>query len=161
MKTLKSLLLITSSLSVLFLGACSNAENKVSTPVNSPVASSPTETSSTMSSAQHEIDKKSGGGIVVESGIYHLELMPEKEGNETHLDLFVQKINNHETIPNAKVVAQVQLPDGSQQSIDMIYAVDGKHYTAKLTTTAVGEYKVVIQSEIKGEKVNARFTFKQ
>ena len=160
MTTLKYLFLITSSLSLLFLGACSNAENKVGTPVSNPV-STPVTASSSMSSAKLETDRKSGGGMVVESGAYHLELMPEKEGNATHLDLFVQRGDNHETIPNAKVMAQVQLPDGSQKSIPMIYDASGKHYAGKLETVTAGEYKVAVQSEINGEKVNARYTFKQ
>ena len=155
MKTLKSLLLVTGSAGLVFLGACSSGGNQASAPANSPAAnSSPAASSSTAAS-------KAGGGIVVESGAYHLELKPEKEGSETHLDLFMQKGDNHEAVPNAKVTAQVQLPDGSQQSVPMSYDAEGKHYTAKLPTAAVGEYKVAVQSEIGSEKVNARYTFKQ
>ncbi|GAP99471.1 hypothetical protein [Leptolyngbya sp. NIES-2104] len=155
MKTLKSLLLVTGSASLLFLGACGG--NQASAPANSPVASSPAAQSPTAAKPEN----KSAGGIVVESGAYHLELMPEKQADATHLDLYVQKGDNHETIPNAKVTAQVQLPDGSQQSVPMSYDADGKHYTAKLPTVAAGEYKVAVQSEIGSEKVNARYTFKQ
>ncbi|MBN8560138.1 MAG: hypothetical protein J0L70_06415 [Leptolyngbya sp. UWPOB_LEPTO1] len=159
MKTLKFLLIAAGSTSLLFLGACSSGSNQASAPANSPAASSSPATSSSPS-ANHDADHKAGGGIVVESGAYHLELKPEKEGGETHLDLFVQKGDNHETIPTAKVTAQVQLPDGSQQTVPMNYDADGKHYTAKLSSTAAGEYKVAVQSEIGSEKVNARYTFK-
>lgn len=167
MMNFKSLLLVTGSVGLLFLGACSSGGNQASAPANSPIASSPAASSPAMSSspaaasANHEAEHKSGGGMVVESGAYHLELMPEKEGGETHLDLFVQKGDNHEAIPNAKVMAQVQLPDGSQKSVEMAYDASGKHYTAKLPTAAAGEYKVAVQSEIGSEKVNARYTFKQ
>lgn len=159
----KSLLLVATSAGLLFLGACSNGGNKAIAPsASSPSASSPAMSSSPVtSSANQEAERKSGGGMVVESGVYHLELMPEKEGGETHLDLFVQKGDSHEAIPNAKVTAQVQLPDGSQKSVNMVYDAGGKHYTAKLPTAAPGEYKVAVQSEIGSEKVNARYNFKQ
>ena len=156
MKMLKSFLIVASSAGLLFLGACSSGGNQASAPANSPAASAPV----TQSPTAAETEKKSAGGMVVESGAYHLELMPEKQADATHLDLYVQKGDNHEAIPNAKVSAQVQLPDGSQKTVDMTYDAAEKHYTAKLPTTAAGEYKVAVQSEIGSEKVNARYTFK-
>jgi hypothetical protein len=42
----------------------------------------------------------------------------------------------------------------------MIYDASGKHYAGTLETAATGEYKVAVQSEINGEKANARYTFK-
>jgi len=154
---LKSLTILFSSLGLMSLVACSGSPTATQSPVPSsqptPIAtSSPTAIGSGVSNQ---------GGMVVEVGPYHFELMPEKKGNETHLDLFLQKGDNHEAIPNAKVTAQVQLPDGSQKSIAMIYDASGKHYAGKLETAAIGEYKVAVQSEINGEKVNARYTFKQ
>jgi hypothetical protein len=162
MTMIKSLLLATGSASLLFLGACSGGGKQASAPAT-PIASAPATTASpsAASAAGHDAEHKSGGGIVVESGPYHLELMPEKEGSETHLDLFLQKGEGHEPVLNAKVMAQVQLPDGTQKSVDMTYDAAAKHYTTKLATTAAGEYKVTIQSDIAGEKVNGRFTFKQ
>jgi hypothetical protein len=156
MKSVKLGAIVLSSAGLLFLGACSSGGNQASSPANSPTTNVPAAQSSTPAAPE-----KSAGGMVVESGAYHLELMPEKQADATHLDLYVQKGDNHEAIPNAKVTAQVQLPDGSQQSIPMTYDADGKHYTAKLPTTAAGEYKVAVQSEIGSEKVNARYTFKQ
>jgi hypothetical protein len=165
----KPFLLMTASL--LFLGACSSASNPTSAPVSS-MASSPAslpKASPAASSApaapggkaQHGAELKSGGGIVVESSGYHIELVPEKAGGVTHLDLFLQKHDTHEPVPNAKVMAQIQLPDGSQKSAEMTYDVDAKHYTANLDSVAAGEYKVTVQSTIGEEKVNARYTFKQ
>ncbi|BAU15792.1 hypothetical protein LEP3755_63570 (plasmid) [Leptolyngbya sp. NIES-3755] len=163
MKLFKPLLLATSAAGLLFLGACSGSGNQASAPANNSAASnSPAASPSTAAApANDESQRKSGGGMAVESGPYHLELMPAKEGNETHLDLLLQKGDNHEAIPNAKVTAQVQLPDGSQKSVDMTYDAAEKHYTAKLPSAAAGEYKVAVQSDIGGEKVNARYTFKQ
>ena len=157
MMNFKSLLLAASSAGLLFLGACSSGGNQASAPANSPAASSPVAQSPTAV----EPGKKSAGGITVESGAYHLELMPEKQADATHLDLYVQKGDNHEAIPNAKVTAQVQLPDGSQKTVAMIYDAAEKHYTAKVSSVAAGDYKVAVQSEIGSEKVNARFAFKQ
>jgi hypothetical protein len=85
--------------------------------------------------------------------------VPGVEASGAHLDFFLQKGDNHEAIPNAKVTAQVQLPDGTQQSLDMKYDAADKHYTALLSATATGEYKVAVLSDISGEKVNGRFTF--
>ena len=166
MHSIKSGLLVASSLGLLFLGACSSGGNQTATTPNSPAtssttAASPTESAGSGMSDEKEHGMQAGKGIVVESGAYHLELMPEKEGGATHLDLFLQKGDNHEAIPNAKVTAQVQLPDGSQKTLDMKYDTEGKHYTAKLPSNAAGEYKVAILSDINGEKVNARYSFKQ
>jgi len=165
MKSLKSGLLVAGSLGLLFLGACSSGGNQTATAPNSPAASSTTAASPATPgsgmSDEKEHGMQAGKGMVVESGPYHLELMPEKEDGATHLDLFVQKGDNHEAIPNAKVTAQIQLPDGSQKTLDMKYDTEGKHYTAKLPSDAAGDYKVAILSEINGEKVNARYSFKQ
>ena len=99
------------------------------------------------------------GGQVVESGPYHLELVTGKESTGTHIDFSLQKGDNHEPIPNAKVTAQVQLPDASQKTLDMKYSANDKHYTAILPSTTAGEYKIAVLSDINGEKVNGRFSF--
>jgi len=99
------------------------------------------------------------GGQVVESGPYHLELVTEKEAAATHIDFFLQKGDAHEAIPNAKVTAQVQLPNGSQQSVVMKYDAQDKHYMGILPETVAGAYKVAILSDIGGEKLNGRCSF--
>lgn len=101
------------------------------------------------------------GGQVVESGKYHLEFVPQPEANGTHMDLFLQTGNNHEAIPNAKVTAQVQMPDGTQKTLPLKYDTKGKHYTALLAGKASGQYQVKINADIKGEKVSGRFSFKR
>jgi hypothetical protein len=104
---------------------------------------------------------KSQGGQVVESGAYHLELVTKKEANGTHLDFYLQRGDTHEAIPNAKVMAQVQSPDGKQKSLNLSYDAQGKHYTALLPGKATGQYQVRIVADIGGKKVNGRFNFKQ
>lgn len=163
MKTSKSGLIIIGSLGLLFLGACSNS-NQTANTENSPVysASSAKTPSVIASPAAKKTDSQHGeskGGQVVETGIYHLEFLTEKETNTTHMDLYLQKGDNHEAVPNAKVIAQVQLPDGKQKSIPLTYDVSGKHYTAALSEKATGQYQVKITADIKGEKANGRFNF--
>lgn len=163
MKLLKSGLIVISSVGLIFLGACGNS-NQAKNPDSSPISAPPAESaSSTDNAAKTESSNQPGvaqkGGQVIESGPYHLEFVPEKEANGTHLDFYLQKGDNHEAIPNAKVTAQVQLPDGTQKTLPLTYDAQGKHYAALLPTTTAGEYKVAILSDINGEKVNGRFTF--
>lgn len=161
MKSLKSGLIVLSSIGLLFLGACSNrttTNNQTSSPTASQPESpnSPTPTSTT---AKTEHSSESKGGQVVESGPYHLELVAETEANGTHLDFYLLKGDNHEAIPNGKVTAQIQLPDGTQKSLDLKYDTDGKHYAVLLPGTAPGQYQVKMNVDVNGEKVNGRFSF--
>lgn len=99
------------------------------------------------------------GGQVIESGAYHLELVTEKEANSTHLDFYLQNGNNHQAIANAKVTGQVQMPDGTQKTLNFKYDAAGKHYTAILPGKVSGTYKLIVLSDINGKKVNGRFSF--
>ncbi|MBW4485662.1 MAG: hypothetical protein KME14_24295 [Tildeniella torsiva UHER 1998/13D] len=136
---------------VLALSACGGAETATApdTAAETPVVESPAE-------AETAATK---GGQVVESGPYHLELVPAPEADGIHLDLYLQTGDTHEAIADATAVAQVQLPDGTQQEIPMEYDAEGEHFFAFLPSQAAGDYKTVIQTDIKGEKVNARFNF--
>ena len=69
------------------LGGCASSEKPaavVSPAAESPVAAAPAESPTAMASPE----KASSGGQVVEVGAYHLELVPEKEGETVHLDLY-------------------------------------------------------------------------
>lgn len=157
-------------LGLLFLGACSNGNPTATTttsPAPTPAAKSqPATDSSPTAHAKKPTSAKTAshggqGGQIIESGPYHLELLTVNEANGTHIDFFLQKGDNHTPIPNAKVTAQVQLPDGSQKALNMKYDAPGKHYYSVLPGNATGEYKVAILSDIQGEKVNARYTFRR
>lgn len=174
MTSFKSLLMSSGAVGLLFLGACSSGNqtaNTTSSPAASPsVAASPSNaTSSTTGETKAESGHTHGGepgkpmqgGQVIESGSYHLELVTLKEAEGTHLDFYLQKGDTHEAIPGAKVTAQIQLPDGSQKALDMEYDAQGEHYYTVLPGSAAGEYKVAILSDVNGEKVNGRFSFKQ
>lgn len=153
-----ALMTITST-GLIFLGACSGGRSS-----NEAVKEAPSPAASTIVSASKPSDapgKPQAGGQVVEAGPYHLEFVPEKAEQGTHLDFFLQNGDNHTPITDAKVTAQIQLPDGTQKSLGLKYDPDGKHYTVMLPGSAAGEYKVAILSDVNGEKVNGRFSFKQ
>ncbi|PSB32505.1 hypothetical protein [Chlorogloea sp. CCALA 695] len=156
---IKTRLIILNSIGLIFLGSCS--KNIPSTSTSSP-SSSPVEVVQSPSvSPETKQSQASKGGQVVESSGYHLEFVSEVENNGTHLDFYLQKSDNHEAISNAKVTAQIQLPDGTQKSLHLPYDAGGKHYAALLPEKASGEYNIAILSDISGEKVNGRFTFKR
>ena len=156
MKPNRSIIALIAGASLLVLTSCGNGGDQTaevdpgSESMESPVAETSEPTADT---------EAKQGGQVVEVGDYHLELVPEIEAEGTHMDLYLQQGDSHEAIPDAQVTAQVDLPDGTQQSLDMEYDAEGKHYTALLPSDAAGEYKVAVLSDIDGEKVNGRFSF--
>ena len=158
-------LIVLGSLGFIGLGACSNI-NQATNPSSSPSAAQSTQPSlqqSRETGAEKSESAKvpQAGGQVVESGAYHLELVTETEAEGTHLDLYLQKGDNHEAIPNAKVMAQIQLPDGTQKTLPFSYDASGKHYTALLPGKVAGQHQVKISSEISGQKADGRFSFAQ
>lgn len=181
MLSLKYIGVILASTGLLLLGACSGGQETASTEKTSaasPVAAANTTQAATTEAAKsgdsskehkhdgsddHSHDHKEGkehshGGQVVESGQYHLELATKKESDGIHMDFFLEKGKKHESVTNAKVSADVQLPDGTQKTIDLKYKPDGKHYFALLPGGAAGQYQVRINVDAGGEKVNGRFT---
>ncbi len=167
MKFTQSVSLTLASMGLLFLGACASGGTPTASTEASPTASAPaiaspatTPGAITPDTTAKGAGASTQGGQVIESGAYHLELVTLPEADAIHLDFYLQQgEGNHEAIPNAKVTAQVQLPDGSQKSLDMKYDAEGKHYAVALPSTAAGQYNVAILSDISGEKVNGRFNF--
>lgn len=171
MKLLKASLIVLGSVGLIGLGACNG--NQAANPGNSPAANNSTESSAANNSTESPAPESStaqtassehaakpqAGGQVVESGPYHLEFVSEPETNGTHLDFYLQRGDNHEAIPDAKITAQIQSPDGTQKTQNLTYDAEGKHYTAMLPGTAAGQYQVKITSDINGKKVNGRFSF--
>lgn len=162
---IKSLLMIVGSLTLILLGSCASNNQAVNSETNSTSAkttqSTAQQTNTTKTESSGHAAKPLKGGQVVESGSYHLEFVPIKESKGFHLDFYLQKGDNHETVPNAKVVAQVQLPDGTEKTIPLPYDAAGKHYAATLSETTPGRYNVKITSDIGGEKVDGRFSFER
>ena len=162
MKLLTSGIIVLASAGLLLLGACSK-ESKTSNNAATPTAETapPAATTSPATTTATESSKggKGNGGQVVESGKYHLELVPEKGSNETHLDLYLQKGDNHEAVANAKVTADVQLPDGKLKTLPLSYDASGKHYAAVLKEKVTGQYQVKVTATIGNEKADGRFNF--
>lgn len=156
MKRFLSKLVISSSIGLIFLAACTpsqTTQNTTETSAPTSVETAPTETVA----KDHSAPQK--GGQVVEAGAYHLEFVALPESGGTHLDLYLQSGDTHEAVPGAKVMAQVQFPNGEQEVLDLEYDEAGKHYAVFFPGEQPGEYKVAILSDINGEKVNGRFNF--
>ena len=160
MKLLTSGIIVLASVGLL-LGACSK-ESKTSDSATPNAAAPTAETAppaTNTAKAEGSKGGKSQGGQVVESGKYHLEFVPEKGSNETHLDLYLQKGDTHEAVANAKVTADVQLPDGKLKTIPLSYDASGKHYAAVVKEKVTGQYQVKITATIGNEKADGRFNF--
>jgi hypothetical protein len=161
MKLLTSGIIVLASAGLLLLGACSK-ESTTSGSTTPNTATPTAETAppaATTAKAESRKTGKSKGGQVVESGKYHLEFVPLTSSNDTHLDLYLQKGDTHEAIPNAKVTADVQLPDGKLKTIPLSYDASGKHYAAVLKGKVTGQYQVKITATIGSEKADGRFNF--
>jgi hypothetical protein len=161
MKSIKLFLTTAASFGLLFLTACGGGSETASTaPSPAPSTAASVAAAPSKPAGDHDAAPQAGGQVV-ESGAYHLEFVPETEATGTHLDFYLQKGNTHAAVPDAKVTAQVQLPDGTQKSLDLKYDAKDKHYTGLLAGKAKGDYKVAILSEVGSEKVNGRFSFSQ
>ncbi|WP_416671167.1 hypothetical protein [Egbenema bharatensis] len=129
------------------------------TAVNSPAEPNASTTSAEASVSTTDHSAPAQGGQVVETGKYHMEFVPLTEADGVHLDFYLQTGDDHTAIADADVTAQVQLPDGTQQELPMEYDAAGEHYFAFLPSQATGEYRVVVLTDINGEKANGRFAF--
>jgi hypothetical protein len=165
MKKINAILLSFSTASLMFLSACNSSIPTSSTPTPS-AESEPTRSTSPAPASEvstktstEDHSQPAAGGQVVEAGKYHLEFVPEAEADKFHLDFYLKSGDTHESVADAQVTGQVQLPSGEQKSVDFTYDPEGGHYTGVLTTAESGAYQAVIQTDINGEKVNGRFAF--
>jgi hypothetical protein len=181
MKIIKLTIVTLSSFSLLALGACSGSSeaSKSTAPDSKPAETTTATTAQADSKAQgnpkegephlhkggedhsHGGSDHGIGGQVVETEDYHLEFLSNKVGEGVSLDFMIGESKSHAPVTTAKVTAQVQMPDGTQQSLDMKYDTASKLYKATLPKATAGEYNVAILSDIGGKKMNSRFSFKQ
>ena len=106
-------------------------------------------------------EKHSKGGQVVESDPYHIELVTEPKDDGTQLNLYLLHEAEERVITDAQVTANVQQPDGEQQTVKMVYEPAEEVYTGLLAAKATGQYDLVMQTEIGGEKINSRFSIEK
>jgi hypothetical protein len=159
MKSLNSGMIVLASAGLLLLGGCGN-ETKTGDSASTSSETKPTTTATKPVDGlakSHTAPRK--GGQVVESGKYHLELVPEQEGSSTHLDFYLLQGDKHEIMPNAKVTAQIQSPDGNLTTIPFNYDVSGKHYAAVVSEKTAGQYQVKITATVGSTQVDGRFKF--
>jgi hypothetical protein len=158
MKSLKSNLIILGSVGLLFLVACNKgaqASDTNSSPASSPVASQPA--SSALPPGSRGVDLNSN----LEYGGYHFEFGSEKKATGTHLYLYLHKKDKKEPVPNAKVTAQVQLPNGKQQTLPLKYDAKGKRYAVVFPSKQPGQYPVNMTVIINRVKVDSTIIFNQ
>jgi hypothetical protein len=132
----------------LLLASCNGGEKAVESPTVKPSGSPASQGGDSVK-----------GGQVVESGKYHLELVPEKAADKTHLDFYLKIDETQKDIPDAKVAGEIQTPDGKQSPIAFTYDAKDKHYAAEVPGKAAGAYNLKITANIGNEKANGRFTF--
>lgn len=156
-------LTLTLGMGILILNGCTGETSTNDLETTPSEMDSPAVESSPNSDQDDSTDHPTAqyGGQVVETGDYHLELVPIPEDSGIHLDFYVQTRDDLETIPNATVTAQIQLPDGQEMEIPMEYDAPGEHYFAFLPSQASGDYLVVMLTEVEGTRTNARFRFSQ
>jgi hypothetical protein len=178
MKSFQTSLIAALSTSVFLLGACSGnnqgnnqAANSENTSNNSTTQTAATTEATVKEEKKHDDSDghkhtkdgkhaEESGGQIVDLGKYHVEFKPEIQKDATHLDMAVHGEKDEE-ITDAKLIAQVQLPDGSNKTVNIPYNAGEKQYTTVLKEAAAGEYKIVLQTDIKGQKLNGRFGFKR
>ena len=168
MKFFKLAIVALSSITLLSLIACNNSSEASKTSATNSNSTEATSATTAESDSKAEETHKEGdgddhgkGGQVVETGDYHLEFLTHKADKGVSLDFVIEKGEAHTPITTAKVTAQVQLPDGTQQALDMKYDAGEKVYKAVLAKVPTGEYNVAVLSEVDGKKMNSRFSFKQ
>jgi hypothetical protein len=163
MKYLSSRIMIVASAGLLLLGSCGKETKTGDSTSTSPAPSAETKPTTTETkpmdgmAKSHMAPRK--GGQVVESGKYHLELVPVKESSGTHLDFYLLQGDKHEIMPNAKVTAEIQLPDGKLKTVPFSYDARGKHYAAVVSDKATGQYQVKITATVDSKQVDGRFKF--
>jgi uncharacterized lipoprotein YmbA len=142
----------------MLLASCSSTQQAAQSPSSNAVIDSAASTAPAAKSAAPAL-KSNKGGQVVESGKYHLELVPEKSANETHLDLYVQKSDDHQAIAGAKVSGEIQFPDGKQKTLTFNYDQQGQHYVAIVSGKDTGAYQLKVTAAIGSDKADGRFSF--
>lgn len=101
----------------------------------------------------------SQGGQVVEVANYDLELVTTAENNDAHLDFYLQTRDDYQNVPNADVMADIQLPDGTQRQFTFEYDTQQEHYTFDLRNVLEEQYQMKVTVNFSVEIVSSEFYF--
>ena len=161
MKMQGKITLLITFLSIIAIVGCTPDNQITETPTNTEeiVIDSDNNQEKNSSDINNGHPPVSQGGQVLEVGKYHLELVTLAETNGAHLDFYLQTGDNHENIPDAEVVADIQFPDGTQKQFNFDYDAQGEHYTFDLQNVPKGQYQMRVTANVNGEVVNGRFSF--
>jgi hypothetical protein len=92
---------------------------------------------------------------------YHLELTTDRTKDGIYIDFYLQDRQNLQTISNANVIAEVELPTKEQIELELVYDEHSKHYTVLLPQKLPGLYQVRITANLQGEIIKGFFSFNQ
>lgn len=177
MEFIKVSLIALGSMSLISLGACSSnpvVKTETTATSSNPVAKTETTTKAEDKHTEgdghkdgekhvegsHKDGKDGHSGQVLQVGKYHIEFKPDPDKDAIHLDTVLHGDKDAQII-DAKLIAQVQLPDGTNKTLPVLYNAGEKQYTVTLPMAKAGDYKIVMQVDVKGDKFNSRFSFKK
>ncbi len=150
---LKSSLILFAGFGSLSLSACGKSEPAANTPASPAPVVTPVDD-------DHFHDNHAGEDVqVVVSGVYHLEFVAELKDSGVNLDFHLENEDSHKSIPDAKVSATVQSPNGNETTLTLPYEAQGDHYVAFLPASEKGQYNVTILMEVNGNQVRSPFSF--
>ncbi|MDJ0581398.1 hypothetical protein [Crocosphaera sp.] len=163
MKRIKLGLFCLGSMGLFFLVGCTNptVTSDESVGSNSETISEENHSEHDSHDHNHHHGKHSQTEQMVKSGEYTLKLVTVPNDKGIHLAFYLQEGEGNKEVKTAQVQGQLQLPNGEQKTIPLNYEADRNHYHGMLSETESGEYQVTILSDINGEKINQKFSFKR
>lgn len=112
--------------------------------------------SSTSDHKDHEEAPKADWTTI---GDYKFKLEPEiQKTGEAHLDFYVHDMKDAHVV-GLTGTFHITMPDGTKTTLPINEEKPYEHYHGKLLLTQFGEYQIVAQAELKGQKYNPRFSF--
>lgn len=92
-------------------------------------------------------------------GDYKFKLEPEiQKTGEAHLDFYVHDMKDAHVL-GLTGTFHITMPDGTKTTLPINEEKPYEHYHGKLMLTQFGEYQIVAQTELNGQKFNPRFSF--
>lgn len=93
-------------------------------------------------------------------GDYKFKLEPDiQKSGEAHLDFYVHDAKKDAHVLGLTGTFHITMPDGTKKSLAIEEEKPYQHYHGKLMLEQFGEYQIVAQAAINGQKYNPRFSF--